>query len=59
MKNQTLQTFLMEKRDTTKFLMKKADMTNFSNQKRHYKLLYSMFTSACGLTLNMMKCHKM
>ena len=36
MKNQTLQTFLMEKRDTADSLMKKADITNFSKEKKGY-----------------------
>ena len=36
MKNQTLQTFLMERRDTTNSLMKKADITNFSKEKDGY-----------------------
>ena len=36
MKNQTLQTFLMEKRDITNSLMKKADITNFSEENNRY-----------------------
>ena len=45
MKNQTLQTCLMEKKDTTDLLMKKVDLTYFSNEKGgHYKPLYLVFT---------------
>ena len=61
MKNQTLKTFLMEKRDTTNCLMKKAVITNFFTEKKKKKtfvVLHSKqtlkFTFACDLMLNVM-----